>query len=147
MSAQGIYRTPPNGVEARLAAAITAAQTGVIVCEYELTSVPLTAALLAAAKRGVRLTIILDAKEAARETSHAKTLKAAGITVLLDSAHAIMHVKLCVVDGKIAIYGSYNWSFAAENENAELSIIDTDPENVAALTQIALDHAAHSTPM
>lgn len=40
-----------------------------------------------------------------------------------------MHNKFCIFDGSILITGSYNWTYSAENRNAE-NIIITDEGNV-----------------
>lgn len=41
-----------------------------------------------------------------------------------------MHHKFCVIDDKIAITGSYNWTYYAETRNVENIIISDNPEIV-----------------
>ncbi len=57
------------------------------------------------------------------EYSEYYKLKNAGIEVKLDSNPALMHNKVAIIDGKIVITGSYNWSLNAETKNNENMII------------------------
>lgn len=43
-----------------------------------------------------------------------------------------MHDKVMVVDGKMVLTGSYNWSSQAENENNE-DLVVTTSDNVAGI--------------
>jgi len=43
----------------------------------------------------------------------------AGIPTKIDSAHDIAHNKIIIIDGAIVITGSFNFTKAAEDKNAE----------------------------
>ncbi len=50
-----------------------------------------------------------------------------GIPTFIDTKHAIAHNKVMVIDKNIVITGSFNFTKAAENNNAEnLIIIQSD---------------------
>jgi mitochondrial cardiolipin hydrolase len=53
-----------------------------------------------------------------------------GIEVKLDTTHAHMHHKFAVIDDKLTITGSYNWTRSAEQKNYE-NILLTDNKDVA----------------
>ncbi len=53
-----------------------------------------------------------------------------GIDIKLDTTSAHMHHKFAVIDDKITITGSYNWTRSAETRNYE-NILVTDDEKVA----------------
>jgi phosphatidylserine/phosphatidylglycerophosphate/cardiolipin synthase-like enzyme len=61
-----------------------------------------------------------------------QNLKNAGIAVRADGNSAYMHDKVMVVDGKVVLTGSYNWSSQAENENNEDLVVITS-DNVASI--------------
>jgi phosphatidylserine/phosphatidylglycerophosphate/cardiolipin synthase-like enzyme len=53
-------------------------------------------------------------------------LVAAGIAVFLDNRHVWAHDKVMILDGKIVITGSYNWTVAAEKSNSENLLVIRD---------------------
>lgn len=57
--------------------------------------------------------------------SSATFLRNMGIPIFIDDKHAISHNKFMVIDGHIVITGSFNFTKAAEENNAEnLLVID-----------------------
>ena len=61
---------------------------------------------------------ILD-KVNSRKYSGATLLLASGIPVWIDDAPAIAHNKIIVIDGRLTIGGSFNYTKAAQVRNAE----------------------------
>lgn len=51
-----------------------------------------------------------------------------GVSVRISQFPYLMHNKFCVIDGRILITGSYNWTLRAEQYNFENIIISTDKE-------------------
>ena len=70
-----------------------------------------------------------------------------GIPLLIDSVHAIAHNKVMVIDGKEVITGSFNFTKAAEQHNAENVVFIDDSAVASAYTRNWQDHAAYSKPM
>lgn len=65
--------------------------------------------------------------------------------IFTDRQHSIAHNKVIVIDGDTVITGSFNFSAAAENSNAENLIILTGrPKIAAACTKDFEEHLAHS---
>ena len=102
----------------------------ILVQAYSFTSGPILAALKAAHGRGVDVEVIVD-KSSARQSksgsrySAATYLTNAGIPVWVDTKVAIAHNKVMVIDGQRVITGSFNFTAAAQNHNAEnLLVLD-----------------------
>jgi phosphatidylserine/phosphatidylglycerophosphate/cardiolipin synthase-like enzyme len=51
----------------------------------------------------------------------------AGVSVWLDTQVAIAHCKVMVIDGAKVITGSFNFTAAAQNHNAENLLVLEDP--------------------
>ena len=88
-------------------------------------------ALVAAAKRGVDVRVILDKSDyndfINRVNERAKErLEAGGVKVRFDDEHVTSHAKLILVDGTVVV-GSYNWGYdALERRNEDAVIIRGD---------------------
>lgn len=61
-----------------------------------------------------------------------------------DSAHAIAHNKVMVIDGETVITGSFNFTKAAEGNNAENLLIINDRKLASLYTKNWQNHAKHS---
>src|SRR5262249_381666 len=71
-------------------------------------------------------------------------LEHADVRVLIDAQHAIAHNKIMIIDGQVIITGSFNFTKAAEQNNAENLVVLHNP---AIAEQYVLNweaHAAHS---
>src|SRR5262245_32242129 len=111
------------------------------------TSSPIAKAFMDAHKRGVkRLTVLYNSNET-KQYSAATFLAHAGIQTLIDDQHAIAHNKVIVIDSATIITGSFNFTKAAEEKNAEnLLVIKDAPELVKAYEANIQAHAAHAHP-
>jgi phosphatidylserine/phosphatidylglycerophosphate/cardiolipin synthase-like enzyme len=93
--------------------------------------------------------VILDEREARHpsEASALATLASANVTTLLDGAHSIAHNKIVIIDNATIITGSFNFSIAAERENAENVAILRHCPNLAHLYLSNFQfHFSHSHP-
>ena len=108
---------------------------------------PLTYALVDAKKRGVHVEVLLDRSNETERYSDLHIFLEQGLAPLIDANHAIAHNKVMIIDQKVLITGSYNFTNQAEEENAEnLLIIKGHPELVAQYRQNFLAHKSHSKP-
>ena len=110
--------TPGEQCEAKIIDAVDRAKSSIRVQAYGVTSLPIIHALQRAAGRGVEVLAILD-KTNERKYSGATLLEAAGVPVWIDFEPAIAHNKIIVIDGRLTIGGSYNYTAAAQKRNAE----------------------------
>lgn len=96
------------------------AQTRIAVATFELTSKALCEALVAAHKRGVKVTVVFDGQRW-KKNQHSKisTLQSAGAATLHSyERSALMHHKLAVIDD-VVWTGSMNWTRSGMQRNQE----------------------------
>jgi phosphatidylserine/phosphatidylglycerophosphate/cardiolipin synthase-like enzyme len=120
------------------------AQSTVLVQAYSFTSYKIAKALLDAHKRGVKVEVILDKSQKSDQYSSADFLANSGMSVKIDSEHAIAHNKVMVIDGETVITGSFNFTKAAEEDNAENLLVIRDRELTERYTENWQKHARHS---
>jgi len=95
----------------------------------------------------VPILAVLDKSNETQKYSAATFLVNAGIQTLIDDQHAIAHNKIMVIDSATVITGSFNFTKAAEEKNAEnLLMITEAPELVKAYAANVQAHAAHAHP-
>ena len=112
---------------------------------YSFTSKPIAKALVDARKRGIKIEVILDRSQQSQKYSSADFVAHAGITTYIDSAHAIAHNKIMMIDRNTLITGSFNFTKAAEEKNAEnLLIMKGNKPLVDRYIQNYNEHKAHS---
>lgn len=99
---------------------------------YSFTSDRIAKAVVDAHKRGLSVDVILDRAQNTKGYSSADFLLHAGVATRLDSTHAIAHNKVMVIDDKIVITGSFNFTTAAETKNAENLLVISSPKLAAA---------------
>jgi phosphatidylserine/phosphatidylglycerophosphate/cardiolipin synthase-like enzyme len=113
----------PNGQSLNLIlSAVSHAKKSICVAAYSFTSKPIATALVEAHKRGVIVKVVADAKSNTKYTA-ATFLANQGVSVRLNSRYAIFHHKFMVIDDRTVETGSFNYSAAAVNKNAENVII------------------------
>lgn len=115
-----VFFSPAGGGEDAILHAIAHAKRSVYVQAYSFTSQPIADAIIEAHGRGLVVEVIVDKGQQGDDRSRAGTLADAGINVWVDSAHAIAHAKIMVIDEKITVTGSYNFTAAAEHRNSEV---------------------------
>ncbi len=84
--------------------------------------------LISAKKRGVKVEVILEAREGEDRTTKrnrltGKILSEGGVEVIFDSLSKTTHAKSMVVDGRLTLLGSTNWTFYALTHNHEVSVL------------------------
>lgn len=100
---------------------INSAKREIRLAAYSFTEPAIGKALLDAKKRGVDVVVVVDKEHNGRKTgaSVASFLASNNVPVRVTSAFKIMHNKFIVVDGSTVETGSFNFSRAAEKDNAE----------------------------
>src|SRR2546425_6393959 len=140
-----VYFSPKGGATEAVVRELTAVKTQVLVQAYSFTSVPIAKALVEAHKRGVKILAVLDKSNETAKYSAATFLVNADIQTLIDDQHAIAHSKVMVIDSATILTGSFNFTKAAEEKNAEnLLVIKDAPELVKAYAANVQAHAAHA---
>ena len=136
--------SPHGGCTETIVETLQEARQRVLVQTYSFTSQPIAGALVAAHHRGVRVEAILDKSQRTERHTAAETLIEDGIPVTIDDAHTIAHNKVIVIDGRTVITGSFNFTQAAEERNAENLLVIRDPEVAAEYERNWRAHRAHA---
>jgi len=88
--------------------------------------------------------VILDKSQSTQSYSSATFLDNAGIPTKIDAQHTIAHNKVMIIDGETVITGSFNFTKAAEEKNAENLLIIGDKELASLYVKNWQEHADHS---
>ncbi len=123
--------SPNGGCTEAVMEALAGARQTVLVQAYSFTSAPIAKALVDAHKRGVRVEVILDKSQRTEKYSSADFVAHAGIPARIDAKHAIAHNKIVIIDGAVVITGSFNFTKAAETQNAENLLVIRSKELAA----------------
>lgn len=121
-----VFFSPKGGCTEAIIAHVNKATNSVLVQAYSFTSAPIAKAVVDAHKRNVKVSVILDKSQRTGKYSSADFLKNAGVETVIDDKHAIAHNKVIVIDGQTVVTGSFNFSKAAEESNAENLVIIRD---------------------
>jgi len=139
------YFSPRDGVTEAIVKELTSAQSEILVQAYSFTSKPIAEALVDAKKRGIKIEVVLDRSQKSQAYSSADFIAHAGIPTYVDSAHAIAHNKIMIIDRSTVITGSFNFTRAAEENNAEnILIIKGNKALVERYVQNFNEHKGHS---
>jgi phosphatidylserine/phosphatidylglycerophosphate/cardiolipin synthase-like enzyme len=123
----------PQGTSLELVlSCIEAAERDILVAAYSFTSKPISTALLDAHKRDVKVQVVADKKGNSSRYTAVTFLANQGIPVRLNGRYAIHHHKFMVIDGKHVETGSFNYSAAATDKNAENVLVLWDVPELAA---------------
>ena len=115
--------SPKGGTSKELARLIKAAKKEIVVAAYAFSSKYLGQALSAALKRGVKIRVLLDWDNARKAYSIDEWLAGEGIDIrFIEIKRGSMHHKFILIDGKLLITGSYNFTNESEFRNHEAAI-------------------------
>ncbi len=127
-----VFFSPNGGAKEAVLKELTNAKNNIDVAIYILTDRELSQALVSAKEKGVKVRVLLDSKSAEEiEYSKHLFLQKKKVNVRVNSAQqsdtgkysGIMHNKFAIIDNKILITGSFNWTHSAEELNNENLLI------------------------
>lgn len=139
-----VYFSPEGGATQAVVDALDHATNSVLVQAYTFTSAPIAKALVEARRRGVQVRIILDHSQRSDKYSEADFFKNEGVPTLVDARHPIAHNKIIIIDGFLVLTGSFNFTRAAEEKNAENLLVINDPVLAKQYTENWHAHEEHS---
>jgi phosphatidylserine/phosphatidylglycerophosphate/cardiolipin synthase-like enzyme len=139
-----VFFSPKGGCTEAVVNALDHATNNVLVQAYSFTSAPIAKALVDAHKRGVKIQVILDKSQRTEKYSEADFTAHAGIPTFIDAKHAIAHNKIMVIDGHEVLTGSFNFTKAAESENAENLLVIEDVQLAGRYAENWKEHLKHS---
>jgi phosphatidylserine/phosphatidylglycerophosphate/cardiolipin synthase-like enzyme len=112
--------------------------------------------LMNATKRRVKVEVILEVKEgedrtAKRNRHTGKILSDGGVEVIYDPLSKTTHAKLMVVDGRLTLLGSTNWTYYALTNNHEASVVIRSQELAKAImdyfNRVKATGSPHPSPL
>lgn len=122
-----------SSIQKHITNLLDAATDEVLIAMAWFTSSELFDSLLKCRRRNVKVDLILldDATNFMGLAPDFNELIEAGGTLRIATLdQGFMHHKFCVIDNEIAITGSYNWTYSAENRNIENILVTDCPETV-----------------
>lgn len=142
-----VFYSPNGGATEAIVNEINNAKQEILIQAYSFTSKPIAKALIDANKREIKIEVVLDKSQIYGKYSPAVFLAHAGIPTFIDDKHAIAHNKIMIIDRSTLITGSFNFTRAAEENNAEnLLIIKGNKPLVNRYTRNFEEHKEHSEP-
>ena len=138
------YFSPNGGATEAVTKEIKSAQKSVLVMAYSFTNPQILKALADAKARGVDVQIVLDKSNATAKYSGATYMTNAGVPTYIDRNHAIMHNKVMILDEKTVITGSFNFTKAADEKNAENLLVLRSPSLASTYRKEWERHRGHS---
>jgi phosphatidylserine/phosphatidylglycerophosphate/cardiolipin synthase-like enzyme len=141
-----VYFSPNGGATQAIINEISNAKTEILVQAYSFTSTPIAKALIEAHKRGVKVEAILDKSQRKETYTEATFLAHMKVPTYIDDKHAIAHNKIMIIDKATVITGSFNFSKAAEEKNAENLLVIKSKELANVYIDNWMKHKEHSEP-
>jgi phosphatidylserine/phosphatidylglycerophosphate/cardiolipin synthase-like enzyme len=119
-----VYFSPEDGTLAHILNAVNSSQKSIYFMAYSFTTNELADAMVERAKAGVTVRGVFDKDQYhSNAGTEFDTLHNAGIDVWLDGNPRLMHHKVIIIDQKVVVTGSYNFSNNAEYDNDENTLI------------------------
>ncbi|XP_026158757.1 mitochondrial cardiolipin hydrolase [Mastacembelus armatus] len=123
----------PHDVEtsfSRLLRHILSASSSLDLCLFAFSNMDLCSAVLALHSKGIIIRVLADSDYAAITGSQIGVLRKAGICVRCDLSSVCMHHKFAVVDDRLLLNGSLNWTLKAVQSNMENVVVTEVPDLV-----------------
>jgi phosphatidylserine/phosphatidylglycerophosphate/cardiolipin synthase-like enzyme len=121
--------SPRQGATKLIVDTIDGAHKSIRVAAYSFTSRPIGEALVSASRNGIDVRVVLDKSQNCAR-SLAAFLKESGVPMRINSHYAIMHNKFMIIDNNVLELGSFNYTEAAEERNAENVLVIRDTPQV-----------------
>lgn len=119
--------TPGNDCTTTIVNEIKKAKKSIYLQAYSFTSKPITKAITDAKRKGVDVQVILDKSQIKNNKySSAKYLINQNVPVWIDYKPSIAHNKVIIIDNNTVITGSFNFTKAAQEKNAENVLVMHD---------------------
>ena len=119
-----IYYSPDDGVAKRILELVNGAKESIYFLAYTFTSQDIGAEIIEREQGGVKVSGVMDNDQISSSAGTEYDLfRQAGLDVRKDGIDGLMHHKVIIIDRKIAITGSYNFTKSAETSNDENVVI------------------------
>jgi phosphatidylserine/phosphatidylglycerophosphate/cardiolipin synthase-like enzyme len=120
------YFSPQDRAGTQVARWMSAAQQRIHFMAFAFTLDALGDTAVQRARAGVEVSGLFESGEVRNSFSEFQRLKEAGLDVLLDGNPWNLHHKVMIIDDRVTIFGSFNFSASADRENDENLLIVED---------------------
>ena len=107
---------------------INQAEAFISIAMYIFTDKEIALPLIKARERGVKVRLYLDQDQVDYKYSQSRFLVQKRIKTRISTNNYIMHSKFAIIDNRLLLTGSYNWTFSANHRNDENLMVIDDPE-------------------
>jgi len=114
-----VFFSPGNEIKNEIIKLLGDSTSTVDLCVFTITDEELANQIIACYKRGVKVRIITDDEKINDRGSEIFDFERVGIPVKTDNSQYHMHNKFGIIDNRIAITGSFNWTYTATKHNQE----------------------------
>lgn len=111
------------------------AKKSVDICVFTISDDRISKAIVACHTRNVKVRVLTDDEKSSDLGSDIGTFSKKGISVKTDRSEAHLHHKFMIVDKKILVNGSYNWTRSAADFNEENLVLTYEPGLIRAFSQ------------
>lgn len=122
------YFAPQDSVERRIVDAVRGSQRSIHFLAFSFTADAIAQAMLERRAAGVTLAGVFETTGSNTEFSEFGKLKSQGVPVYQDGSPWAMHHKVIIIDERIVIFGSFNFSDNAATQNDENLLIVDNPD-------------------
>lgn len=129
LSVEALFSPADKPITTAVRPLLQAAKERIDVGIFFLTHKGITADLIAAHRRGVKVRVVMDATAAKNGYAKHELVRAAGIPLKIEAWGGKMHMKAAAIDGKHVITGSMNWTSAGEWGNDENTLVLHSPKH------------------
>ncbi len=123
-----VYFAPEDRVERVIRGLLRSARSSVRFMAFTFTSNSLGNELVSLHRRGVAVAGVIEGRGARAAHSEYLKFRVEGIDVKRDGNENTMHHKVIIIDGRIVIMGSYNFTGSADRRNDENILVIECPE-------------------
>ncbi len=114
-----VFFSPGDDCVNHIIELINNASSQIDICVFTISDDRITRAIVDAMRNKVQIRIISDNDKLFDTGSDIHDLSRIGLEVKIDNSTNHMHHKFCIIDKKIALTGSYNWTRSAALYNQE----------------------------
>ena len=114
-----VFFSPGYEIKDTIARLLRDAHSTVDLCVFTITDYELAQQINACMLRGVKVRIITDDEKTVAKGSEIFELQRTGIPIKTDRSRYHMHNKFGIIDKRVAITGSFNWTYTATKHNQE----------------------------
>jgi phosphatidylserine/phosphatidylglycerophosphate/cardiolipin synthase-like enzyme len=125
-TATRVYFSPEDDCDQVVMACLRGARESVDAAVFLVSHPGIADALVRAHKRGVRVRVLMDGRQADFAACLDEDLQEAGVAVRRTRGTGSMHNKFALVDDRLVLTGSYNWTVGGAAFNDENLLLMTD---------------------